>query len=165
MVVIFIGSSSRADVQEPEATTGILAPVIRVVLEQAAESSSPEVWPDVTHFTEFAILAVLAYWAMRTIPGLSSWSLRAAVFAFTILYAISDEVHQAFVPDRMSSVEDVLLDAVGGAVGLGIAEAVSWVLRFVVRRRERGVAGVEDAAGVACPMMHRQDRENARDTR
>ena len=169
-----MGSSSSADVQKPEATTGILAPVIRVVLERAAESSSPEVWPDITHFAEFAILAVLAYWGMRTIPGLSSWSLRAAVFAFTILYAISDEAHQAFVPERMSSVEDVLLDAVGGAAGLGIAEAVSWALRSMVRRQDRGAArgrgggggGVEGAAaGVFRSMMHRQEHENARDPR
>ncbi len=136
MVVIFIGSSGGADIRDPEATTGILAPIIQLALERAAESSSPQVWPDITHLAEFAVLAVFAYWGMRTVDGLSSWSLRAAVFAFTVLYAISDEVHQAFVPDRISSVEDILLDAVGGAVGLGIAESVSLGSRFIMRRRE-----------------------------
>jgi|SRR3989344_5282507 len=32
---------------------------------------------------------------------------------FSILYGISDEIHQSFVPGRVSSISDVFLDSVG----------------------------------------------------
>lgn len=37
---------------------------------------------------------------------------------FVMLYAISDEIHQVFVPGRGPQVTDVLIDTVAGAVGI-----------------------------------------------
>ncbi|MEM3043787.1 MAG: VanZ family protein, partial [Thermoplasmata archaeon] len=37
---------------------------------------------------------------------------------FIFLYAISDEVHQYFVPMREASVIDVLIDTAGGLIGV-----------------------------------------------
>jgi VanZ family protein len=37
-----------------------------------------------------------------------------------ILFAISDEIHQAFVPGRSARISDVLIDSVGIALGCGI---------------------------------------------
>ena len=49
----------------------------------------------------------------------SKWK-HAALLAWSIciLYAISDEVHQAFVPGRGPRVFDVILDSVSAAVGI-----------------------------------------------
>jgi VanZ family protein len=38
-----------------------------------------------------------------------------------VLYAVSDEVHQTFVAGRHGSPRDVLIDAVGAALGLLVA--------------------------------------------
>ncbi|MGV8147186.1 MAG: VanZ family protein [Alkaliphilus sp.] len=35
-----------------------------------------------------------------------------------VLYAISDETHQIFVPGRSAQVSDILIDSVGAAVGI-----------------------------------------------
>ena len=49
-----------------------------------------------------------------------------------ILYAISDEVHQLFVPGRSGQISDVLLDSVGAMTGILL---VAFVYRlFKVRR-------------------------------
>ncbi len=37
-----------------------------------------------------------------------------------VLYAISDEVHQMFVPGRGPGIKDVLIDSVGATVGIGM---------------------------------------------
>ena len=37
---------------------------------------------------------------------------------FCSLYAISDEVHQLFVPGRGAQVKDVFIDIAGAAVGI-----------------------------------------------
>jgi VanZ family protein len=62
------------------------------------------------HTTEYAILGVLL---LRALGG------AAAAFAAGVAYAITDEIHQLFVPGRHGSPLDVLIDAVG--VGIGIA--------------------------------------------
>jgi len=41
-----------------------------------------------------------------------------------VLYAASDEVHQAFVPGRGPLVRDVVLDSVSAAVGIGLSMLV-----------------------------------------
>jgi VanZ family protein len=65
------------------------------------------------HFTEFAILTWLGYRAW--LIGARQPALEAAKMALacSILYAIIDEFHQAFVPGRMSNPVDIGIDALG----------------------------------------------------
>jgi VanZ family protein len=61
------------------------------------------------HAAEYAVLGALLVRAMRRpLPA----------FAVAVLYAISDEVHQTFVPGREGAVLDVLVDAAGAAAGV-----------------------------------------------
>ena len=39
-------------------------------------------------------------------------------FAVVVLYSVSDEIHQMFVPGRAAMFGDVVIDAVGGAAGI-----------------------------------------------
>jgi VanZ family protein len=41
-------------------------------------------------------------------------------FIFCFLYAVSDEVHQIFVPGRAFAIRDIIIDTSGAALGLGI---------------------------------------------
>lgn len=49
--------------------------------------------------------------------------LRAALLAWglSVMYAVSDEWHQTFVPTRVGTPWDVLIDAAGAALGLALA--------------------------------------------
>jgi len=67
------------------------------------------------HFGEYALLAALWSWALA--PTLGRRTLLAAA-AISLLYAISDEYHQSFVPGRDSDPLDVLVDAAGIATAL-----------------------------------------------
>jgi VanZ family protein len=61
------------------------------------------------HAAEFAVLGLLLARALgRELPTL----------LLGIAYAVTDEVHQAFVPGRQGSVWDVLLDSIGVALGI-----------------------------------------------
>lgn len=73
----------------------------------------------IAHAVEFAILSLLLVRALaRTWPDWprSRWLAVAAVAA--ILYAMSDEFHQAFVPGRGPSIVDVMIDTGGVALAL-----------------------------------------------
>jgi VanZ family protein len=64
------------------------------------------------HAAEFAILAALLVRALED----AVWAIPIG-----IAYAVSDEVHQAFVPGRQGSALDVAIDALGVAVGVLLA--------------------------------------------
>lgn len=72
------------------------------------------------HVTEYAILALLLWRALRSIPALSMKIsiCFGAVFVGSALFAASDEFHQSFVKSRTPSVRDVLLDVAGAILGL-----------------------------------------------
>jgi len=73
----------------------------------------------VGHWGEYFILAILLLRALRNETG-KKWELRhaALTFAFVFVYALSDELHQSFVPSRTASFGDVMIDVVGGIGGI-----------------------------------------------
>jgi VanZ family protein len=71
------------------------------------------------HWTEYFILAVLMMRALRKETG-KNLELRHAVHTliFILIYALSDELHQVFVPSRTASLGDVMIDVLGGICGI-----------------------------------------------
>jgi VanZ family protein len=91
------------------------------------------------HFTEYAILAVLALWCFRShgknpnhrlLKLIGGSNVVSAAVAFAALYACSDEIHQAFVPGRGAAILDVLVDSSGAFTSISI-------LRFLEKRRRK----------------------------
>ena len=85
-------------------------------------SDQPSVGPElpawtrvVAHFGEYFLLASLWIWALSPSLGARALPLAATI---SLLYAISDEYHQSFVPGRVSDPLDVLADAAGIAAAL-----------------------------------------------
>ena len=73
------------------------------------------------HFTEYAILALLAARAFRT----SSRELLRSRWFWTslllvIAYSLTDEFHQSFVPSRTASIYDSMIDGLGGLTALAL---------------------------------------------
>jgi VanZ family protein len=74
------------------------------------------------HFTEYAMLAVLLWRAVRrpakNDPRPWAWPEAGLALAGIFLFAAGDEFHQIFVPMRTALVSDVFIDTAGGAAGL-----------------------------------------------
>lgn len=66
------------------------------------------------HFFAYLVLGLLIANAMR---GYKGKRIALAVFV-CVLYAVSDELHQLFVPGRAGQVMDVLIDSAGSVVGV-----------------------------------------------
>lgn len=69
----------------------------------------------IAHVVEYAILGVLVYRAVDNAP---------MAVALASAYAVTDEVHQAFVSGRHGSPLDWLIDTVGVTVGVAVAVRV-----------------------------------------
>ena len=105
--------------------------------------SAQSTLPDLTHGLpdlqdiagHLAAYAGLAFWlalALRRTPGVRHpWRL---AFALAVLYGLSDEFHQFFVPTRHPDLFDIATDAAGAALALWL-----W------RRRLRATAALHPA--------------------
>ncbi len=67
----------------------------------------------IAHITEYFILTFLLYRAFRDSFKMNAFRLFMYPAFFSLLYAISDEIHQYFVLTRSCSVQDVLIDSIG----------------------------------------------------
>ena len=71
------------------------------------------------HLVEYGVLAFFVAQALM-VAGRRRRTVVAGAFVFCALYAVSDEIHQAFVPGRYGQVRDVVLDILGAALVLSV---------------------------------------------
>lgn len=109
----WIGSMVYSDFKEwTDEEQLIFAKRIEVVVRKGA------------HATEYAVLAFLILLAMDR----KKW---AVSFAITTLYAVSDEIHQLFIPGREGKVMDVLIDSMGAIAGVGLYLIFIYVIHHI----------------------------------
>lgn len=67
----------------------------------------------IAHAVEYLILTFLLYRAFKGSFNISAFNLILYPAIISLLYAISDEIHQSFVVTRGCSARDVVIDSVG----------------------------------------------------
>ena len=79
------------------------------------------------HFLEYLVLGISLFWTVQDlrmrrgrVPDEPAGRAVLAPWAVGALYAVTDEVHQYFVPGRSCELRDVLIDACGVAAGVAI---------------------------------------------
>ena len=87
--------------------------------------ASPGLVSILGHLSVYFVLALLLSCALRPL-GRPLPTTLAVAWVAAVLYGISDEVHQHFVPNRYPDTFDVATDAVGAALALIL---VWWRLR------------------------------------
>jgi VanZ family protein len=70
------------------------------------------------HFVEYGLLSYLLARALKkSASKLSLINIFFLAVIITLLYGITDEVHQSFVPNRTYDIHDIVADGVGGLAG------------------------------------------------
>jgi VanZ family protein len=78
------------------------------------------------HFVEYGILAALLAHALRaTWREWRGYSVFVVAWTAATFWGLLDEIHQAYVPGRVSDSGDLLADALGGMIGALIYLVVS----------------------------------------
>ena len=70
------------------------------------------------HAGEYGLLVILTYRLLRLKLDQPKYFIYSMSFTTSILYAISDEVHQYFVPGRFATLTDLIFDTLGIILGL-----------------------------------------------
>ena len=87
------------------------------------------------HFLEYTGLCLLLSFACA-----ATWGRRYTAVSLPIasLYAITDEVHQRFVPGRSCQAADWAIDTAGAALGLLCAGVLLWLwLRYRTKKHDK----------------------------
>ena len=117
--LIFIGSSNLLSASN---TSMFLVRPLHWLLPQAGDATLRVLHFIVRkagHLTEYAILALLTARAFRTSSRellRSGWFWASLVLV--VVYSLSDELHQSFVPSRTGSIYDSMIDTLGGLTAL-----------------------------------------------
>ena len=132
----FIFSMSSENAEKSSNTSG---QTIRVVLSAVPgfEEQPEEVKVNIieklqfivrksAHFIGYMILGILASGLILYYGNINKKYLLA--FLICVIYAISDEIHQLFVPGRAGQVRDVLIDSAGSLLGIIIVMAFEKLL-------------------------------------
>jgi VanZ family protein len=95
--------------------------VIYWLSAQPSLPHAPDPWWDLllkkgAHVLVYVVLAVLWWWTLSAISAARKALVLAALFS--VVYAVSDEVHQLYVPGRSGRLWDVGIDLCGVAIGL-----------------------------------------------
>ena len=112
---------------QPGEQSNILSAKVTTVIVRLAQQFRPDVnvvslnyfIRKCAHFLAYLVLGIIVLFAMRRV-GFTGKKGIGLTLLLCIGYAITDELHQAFVPGRTPKLLDVLIDSSGASLGIGI---------------------------------------------
>jgi hypothetical protein len=127
MLLIFILSAQSAD--DSSSTSGnMLAMILKVIypgfkdMDYEAQFIILEQYQGLirksAHFCIFGILGMISFAAYDALKKIKAKAVLLFAFITCVLYAISDEIHQLFVPGRSCEFLDVMIDSAGALLGI-----------------------------------------------
>lgn len=116
MILIFVMSNQPADISNKQSDLFInILSFIGIDLNSTLGSIASFAVRKTAHFTEYFILYWLAVLVFKNYVEIK----KARIYSLAIVlgYAITDEVHQYFIPGREMAFRDVMIDFSGGLFG------------------------------------------------
>ena len=121
MIIIF-GLSSESGEQSDNRSFGIVR-IVSVIIGKVSPSS--DAWTS-NHFIRksahcfaYLVLGMVVLIALRKM-GVSGTKSILLTLVVCIVYAISDEIHQGFVPSRAPMLTDIIIDSCGSLLGTAL---------------------------------------------
>ena len=133
LVVICMGIIFSLSAQNGEESTELSHSFVRMFLERLGLTINEGFLRSCAHCLEFMGLSVLIFNAVYVTFETRLTPLIA--FVGTVLYAVTDEIHQIYVPERAFQFSDILVDSTGALIGV-VASLI--ILKIILTIKERG---------------------------
>lgn len=123
LVILWMGMifyfSNQSAIDSGSLSTGIIRKVLEVVdiSKKFDPSGLDHLFRKSAHFFVYFILGILVLKALKQ-SGLGGHRVLIIALIICVLYAISDEFHQTFVPGRSGEIWDVVIDSLGSLLGI-----------------------------------------------
>ena len=115
MIFIFMQSALPADVSDEESR--VIVDFLANIIHRDTDTISLVV-RKIAHFTEYLILGIFLKLDVSGIIHLVQTKNNIISLLIGAFYAVSDEVHQSFVPGRSCELRDMIIDTFGVIVGI-----------------------------------------------
>lgn len=112
LITIFVLSAQNGE--KSSSTSGFFTELIEAIFGQPANEA---IVRTLAHFCEFASLGFLM---CNFLFALKDKLKPFSSILFSVLYAISDEIHQYFVPERACQLSDFAVDSAGIVLGVTV---------------------------------------------
>lgn len=127
MIIIFLFSNQPAD-DSTKLSDGFISRTIgniyKITHKETTEEKLTEIKEKYTHITRkaahFTIYLILGLLVGTLLKEYNIETKKIILYGVLIcmLYAITDEIHQIFIPGRSGEIKDVLIDTSGSTVGI-----------------------------------------------
>lgn len=127
MVLIFSFSNQKAD-DSAKLSDGVIEKTIgniyKMTHKNVEDKKLDEIKEEYTHITRktahFTIYTILGLLVGLLLKEYNIETKKVIIYGILICmcYAISDEIHQTFVPGRSCEIKDVLIDTCGSTIGI-----------------------------------------------
>ena len=128
MVMIFTFSAATGEESE-EVSQNLLSKIIEFIGNYISHNFLRKL----AHFSEFAALGFCMAGAIHFTFGKRKFYLPLIP---CVLYAVSDEIHQHFVPERACRVFDMFVDTCGIMTGIGIFLILILIISKITKKKE-----------------------------
>lgn len=128
MYVIFMFSSATGEESE-EVSQNLLSKIIEFIGNFITHNTLRKL----AHFSEFAALGFCFSGAIHYTFGKKNFYLPLIP---SFVYAVSDEIHQYFVPERACRVFDIFVDTCGIMTGIGFFLLIIHIISKITKKKE-----------------------------
>lgn len=134
LVVVCMGFIFSLSAQNGEESSDLSGSFVMAILEWLKLDVDEGLLRTCAHCLEFMGLSLLIFnatyatWEKKITPLIA--------FAGTVLYAITDEIHQIFVPGRAFQISDILVDSTGALIGIIASFIVLKIILYITKRRK-----------------------------
>ncbi len=142
MALIFFFSSQTAE-DSSKASSGLTQKIAEFIAcitksgdAEAIRYAIHNLIRKIAHFTLFFMLSVSVANTAFQLFGTEKLKLFIFTSLFCLFYAITDEIHQIFVPGRAGMIKDVIIDLTGAMMGAGVFLLIRYLYK---RRKENGL--------------------------
>ena len=127
MIMICLFSCDNAQ-ESSERSENLLS----IIIAYIGQFVSHNLLRKIAHFCEFAALGFFTAGGFR-------FTLKNAKFYYPLiacaLYAVSDEIHQFFVPGRACRIFDVFIDSCGALFGIAVFLLFNLIVQKIMQRK------------------------------
>ena len=134
LVVVCMGFIFSLSAQNGEESSDLSGSFVMAILEWLKLDVDEGLLRTCAHCLEFMGLSLLIFnatyatWEKKITPLIA--------FAGTVLYAITDEIHQIFVPGRAFQISDILVDSTGALIGIIASFIALKIILYITKRRK-----------------------------
>ncbi len=143
--LIFCMSAETADISG-DRSGRISEAIVNFVLDifsidKASNASIAEAFEVIlrkgAHMFSYFVLALLSLCFFSTYGKMKKYCRVLSTVAFTLVYALSDEIHQLYVEGRSGSLFDVMIDMIGAVLGIILLLCIQY---FIQKRHKQSTS-------------------------